>query len=138
PVPSIPLPTSPKAKTFGEFMLVFTGEMGEERPENGSVGAVVGKLIQGAPYTGQLYVAGRDAQGQIVTFIVDPKGTRVLNGFDASGQLHSTPALWTGSQAQKDIDPLFPIVSPLAFSQILNKVTRIKQAAFQTTLLGGM
>jgi hypothetical protein len=140
PVPSIPLPTSPKAKTFGEFMLVFTGEMGQERPDptSGSVGAVVGKLIQGAPYTGQLYVAGRDAQGRLVTFIVDPKGTRVLNGFDANGQSHSTPALWTGSSTQTDIDPLFPIVNPIAFSQILNKVIRIKQAAFQTSLLGGM
>src|SRR5262249_15484893 len=70
--------------------------------------------------------------------IVDPKGTRVLNGLDASGQSHSTPAFWTGSSTQTDIDPLFPVVNPLFFSQILNKVTRIKQAGFQTSVLGGM
>jgi hypothetical protein len=36
---------TPAPKTAGEYMLVFKGEMGEEEPSNGSVGAVAAKTV---------------------------------------------------------------------------------------------
>jgi len=62
PVPRIVAPLLPQPKTPTSTSLVFTGEMGQEMPDNGSVGAVVSKLIKGTPYHGELYVAGLDAQ----------------------------------------------------------------------------
>lgn len=39
-------PTSPAPKNAGEFMLVFKGDMGEEKAVNGAVGALAAKFIQ--------------------------------------------------------------------------------------------
>lgn len=39
-------PTNPAPKASGEYMLVFKGSMGEEKAENGVVGAVIAKRIQ--------------------------------------------------------------------------------------------
>jgi photosystem II stability/assembly factor-like uncharacterized protein len=47
PLPSFPPPTNPPPAKEGEYMLVFTGTMGEEQPVNGSVGAVAAKQIIG-------------------------------------------------------------------------------------------
>lgn len=73
PVPGIVPPVLPAPKTLGEYILVFSGEMGEERPENGSVGAVVAKAIVN-PYNGVLYLAGLDGAGQLQFFKVDKNG----------------------------------------------------------------
>ncbi|MHB9118458.1 MAG: phospholipase C/P1 nuclease family protein [Burkholderiales bacterium] len=44
-------PTNPAPKTDGEYMLVSKGSMGEEKAENGAVGAVIAKRIQGSGAT---------------------------------------------------------------------------------------
>jgi len=85
PVPGVPQPVSPPAKTLGEFMLVFTGEMGNEKPENGSVGAVVAKAIIN-PYSGALYVSGLNAAGQLQVFKVDKNGVSLPDGSDVVAQ----------------------------------------------------
>ena len=41
------IPTDPAPKRFGEYMLVFKGDMGEETTGNGNMGAVVAKKIGG-------------------------------------------------------------------------------------------
>lgn len=126
------------AKAPGEYMLVFDGDMGEEKadPPNGVVGAVAAKLIRPGPYRGALYVAGLDAQNRIVTFKVDPEGLRVLNGPDANGQLRFTPAAFQSAN-QRDIDPLFPIVQSHN-GAVLPKLERVKQVEFESSGLGGM
>jgi hypothetical protein len=68
-------PTSPKAPD--EYMLVFSGQMGEERPDTGIIGAVAAKSVS-APYNGVLYVVGVDANGQRVALRWDKTGTRVV------------------------------------------------------------
>ena len=40
-------PTDPAPRFPGEYMLVFNGEMGNEAPDAGNVGAVVGKYLSG-------------------------------------------------------------------------------------------
>ncbi|MBI3301592.1 MAG: hypothetical protein HYZ72_05890 [Deltaproteobacteria bacterium] len=44
-VPTFAPPTTPAPKTPGEYLLVFKGEMGEEKPVNGSIGAVVAQYV---------------------------------------------------------------------------------------------
>jgi hypothetical protein len=68
-------PTSPRAPD--EYMLVFSGQMGEERPDTGIIGAVAAKSVT-APYNGVLYVVGVDANGQRVALRWDKTGTRVV------------------------------------------------------------
>lgn len=46
--PAFDVPTDPAPKTPGEYMLVFTGTLGEEAPVNGSRGAVVAKSVKPA------------------------------------------------------------------------------------------
>jgi len=89
-VPGIVPPVLPAPKTLGEYILVFSGEMGEEKAENGSVGAVVGKAIQN-PYTGAIYLAGLDANGQLLSLRMDKSGLKVLRGFDISKQDANNP-----------------------------------------------
>lgn len=67
------------ARTLGEYMLVFSGEMGEERPENGGVGAVVAKAITN-PYNGALYLAGEDSAGLLHFLKVDKNGLSDATG----------------------------------------------------------
>jgi hypothetical protein len=74
------VPTDPPPKAIGEYMLVFSGELGEEKPADGERGAVVGKAIVN-PYSGVLYLAGEDATGQLRFFKVDKGGVS-----DATGQ----------------------------------------------------
>lgn len=40
-----PKADDPEPEKPGEYILVFRGEMGQEKPENGSVGAVAGKVV---------------------------------------------------------------------------------------------
>jgi hypothetical protein len=129
-------PQVPAPKTPGEYMLVFKGEMGEEKPGEGAAGAVAGKLIRAPVYRGALYVAGLNAQNRVVTFKVDPAGLRVLNGPDANGQLRSTPVGWQFA-GQKDIDPLFPVVNSFA-KAVQPRLRRVKQPTFEAGGLGGM
>jgi len=79
PVPGFTPPTTPAPKVLGEYMLVFSGEMGEEKPENGSVGAVVAKAITN-PYSGALYLAGEDGAGQLQFFKIDKQGVSNVTG----------------------------------------------------------
>jgi hypothetical protein len=124
------------AKTPDEYMLVFNGDMGEEKAESGGVGAVAAKLLRAAPYRGALYVSGLDAQGQLVTFKVDTRGLRVLNGRDEQGQIHSTPNTWS-SPNQTDIDPLHSVVQTYG-DTVLPRLSRVKQVIFQNAGLGGL
>lgn len=79
PVPGFTPPTTPAAKVLGEYMLVFSGEIGDEKPENGSVGAVVAKAITN-PYSGALYLAGEDSAGQLQFFKIDKQGVSNVTG----------------------------------------------------------
>jgi hypothetical protein len=69
--------TSPKVAN--EYMLVFNGNMGEEREDktNGVLGAVAAKSIT-TPYNSALYLLGVDAAGQRVALRADKTGTRVV------------------------------------------------------------
>jgi hypothetical protein len=72
-------PTSPKARD--EYMLVFRGNLGQER-EDLSLdvpGAVAAKMVA-APYNGVLYLLGADAQNQRIALRVDKTGTHVVPG----------------------------------------------------------
>lgn len=124
-------PVSPAPKSPDEYMLVFSGDMGEEKADKdkGMVGAVVGKKISN-PYNGALYIAGLDAQNRIVTFKVDPEGMRILNGPGPDGQVRFTSNFWS-SPSQKDIDPLFPIIQDFG-GAVLSKLNRMKQVVFQS------
>jgi hypothetical protein len=78
------------AKTSGTYMLVFRGNMGEEKRGDGTTtngyGAVVGRTVTAVPLEA-LYIAGMDASGQIISLRVDETGTHLLNGPDATGVL---------------------------------------------------
>ena len=78
PVSAFPAQT-PAPKTLGEYMLVFTGDMGEERADadNGVVGAVVSKKV-GTPYAGVLYFVGLDAANQRHYFKLDRNGLSTI------------------------------------------------------------
>jgi hypothetical protein len=78
-VDPFPVPANPAPKLAGDYMLVFAGDMGEEKadPASATVGAVVGKRIT-APYNGALYLAGRTGTGLFVFFKVDRNGVSVL------------------------------------------------------------
>lgn len=89
-VPGFVPPSSPPPKTPGEYMLVFSGDMGEERAEAGGVGAVVGKQIRNE-YKGALYVLGMDANGVLTSFRADKDGTKVLSGWDISKRDANNP-----------------------------------------------
>ena len=78
-VPGFTPPTTPAPKVLGEYMLVFSGEIGDEKPENGSVGAVVAKAITN-PYSGALYLAGEDSAGQLQFFKIDKQGVSNVTG----------------------------------------------------------
>ncbi len=71
-------PLSPKV--VNEYMLVFNGNMGEEREDaaNGIIGAVAAKAVV-TPYNGVLYLIGANAAGQRVSFRADQSGTRIVN-----------------------------------------------------------
>ncbi len=79
PVPGFTPPTTPAPKVLGEYMLVFSGDMGEEKQDAGSIGAVVAKAITN-PYSGALYLAGEDGAGQLQFFKIDKQGVSNVTG----------------------------------------------------------
>lgn len=77
------------AQEVGKYMLVFRGDMGNEKQGDGSTGhsgygAVVGRMVTAAPLEA-LYIAGMDAAGQVISLRVDETGTHLINGPDANG-----------------------------------------------------
>lgn len=78
-LPAGQIATPADARTLNEYMLVFTGDMGEEKAdaEKGLVGAVVGKQIRNE-YHGALYILGQQANGALVSLRVDRAGTQVI------------------------------------------------------------
>lgn len=74
-------PVSPSPKNPGEYMLVFNGKLGEETPELGSAGAVVGKLVTN-PYNGVLYIAGEDSARRLIFFKIDRSGISNITGIN--------------------------------------------------------
>jgi len=121
------------AKTLSEYMLVFTGEMGQETPANSGVGAVVGKAIKN-PYLGGLYLAGLDANNQILSLKVDPSGVTVLSGFDISQADSAHPdGVFVGNFGK--FDPLQRVLGTMAFEgfSTLPKSYLTKQASIDPT-----
>jgi hypothetical protein len=112
---SPPFDDSPTAVLVpNEYMLVFNGDMGEEKAANGSVGAVVAKTIKAA-YNGAIYVRVKNADG-LATLRVDKNGTRYVQAgeFDPLKgpwnfeQLHSQgQRAYLTKQVEFAKDPLF-------------------------------
>lgn len=111
------------AKTSAEYLLVFAGDLGEEKADeaNGGVGAVAARFIP-APSGGTLYIAALDANNRYVGLRVDRSGTRIISS--------------------SEYDPLLPVVRgyPIGFSDYYYYVTpkahALKQVAFRQTLNG--
>ncbi|HZR01805.1 MAG TPA: hypothetical protein VFA81_01375 [Burkholderiales bacterium] len=108
------------AGTPGKYLIVFRGDMGDEKRgdglSNAAQGAVVGQVVTAAPLEA-LYVAGIDAGGRLITLRVDETGTHLLSGPDPSGVIRDT----------FDFDPL----RSLGASGALNgRPYYVKQASF--------
>ena len=104
----------------GKYLLVFRGDMGDERRgdqfTNGAQGAVIGQVVTAPPLEG-LYVSGLDSNGRLITLRVDERGTHLLSGPDSTGTL----------QDSREFDPL----RSLGTSGTLNqRGYYIKQAKF--------
>lgn len=82
-------PVDPAPKSAGEYMLVFNGTLGEEKAEEGTVGAVVGKQIRA--FSGTLYVSALDNLGRRVSLKADTSGTRVVQAGEFDPLLFATP-----------------------------------------------
>jgi len=82
------------AKTPGEYLLVFKGDMGEEKADeaNGVTGAVAAKLVSAPGANGTLYILARNNLNRLQTLKVDKTGTASATDFDpfgASGDVSS-------------------------------------------------
>jgi hypothetical protein len=118
---SLTLPTNPAPKKQGDFMLVFNGDMGEEKQAKDasgnamSPGAVVAKHV--SVKGGTLYLVGADSMGRIISFKADESGTHLISGYDPSGKY----------VAAKEFDPLPQMVSmsggyPIAQTSLTKQV----------------
>src|SRR5713101_4044055 len=120
PVTGFIPPTTPAPKRVGEYMLVFAGDMGEEKADaaSGVVGAVAAKHIEVT--AGGLYLAAVDTNNNYVGLRVDKNGTKVLSA--------------------ADFDPLGSIVIGQTFPQIQfiirGDAHTHKQVAFAPTVNG--
>jgi hypothetical protein len=87
-VPGFTMPSNPAPKAGSQFVLVFAGDMGEERadPASGVVGAVVGKVF--TPYEGALYFAAKNSSGHMVYFKLNREG------FSALAPNETNPLIW--------------------------------------------
>jgi hypothetical protein len=109
---SIRIDSPADAKQAGKYMLVFLGDMGEEKRGDGSptggfaFGAVVGKLVTAVPLEA-LYIAGIDNGGRVISLRVDESGTHLINGPDANGVVRQS----------QEFDPVRGLVAP----NVLNK-----------------
>jgi hypothetical protein len=108
-------PTSPKSAN--EYMLVFRGNLGQERedPSLGIPGAVAAKMVA-APYNSVLYILAADAANQRIAIRVDKTGTRVV----PSSEFH----------------PLRNITIPAAIGSVLPKAYASKQVRFTQSTFG--
>ena len=109
------------ASVPGKYVLVFNGDQGQEKPANGSLGAVIGKIATVQHLAG-LYVAGLDAQGQLIYLRVDRGGTHILSQSDFN-PLEKAPL------------PSLPSDTP--FPGYVSKVYKFKQVKFGTDATGG-
>lgn len=109
------------ASVPGKYVLVFNGDQGQEKPANGSLGAVIGKIATVQHLAG-LYVAGLDAQGQLVYLRVDRGGTHILSQSDFN-------------PLEKASLPSLPSDTP--FPGYVSKVYKFKQVKFGTDATGG-
>lgn len=84
PVSSQPLDFAPPAdaKTKGRYVLVFSGDEGDEVAGAGALGAVAGKIVDVRHVPEGLFVAGLDAAGKTVYLRADATGTHVLGPGD--------------------------------------------------------
>lgn len=139
-VPAFSVPTNPPPKS-SEYVLVFTGEMGAEKPMNPDQpqGAVVGKVVRGPTYGGALYVAGVDASGNVVSFKVDTGGVSILSGPDISKADANNPNGVLVTNGGK-FDPLGRVyaVAKARGDELYTtpRAYTTKQVEFEETLLG--
>jgi len=129
PVPGFVPPSSPPPRTPGEYMLVFSGDMGEEKAEAGGVGAVVGKQIRNE-YKGALYIVGVDANGVITSVRADKDGTEVLNGWDISKRDANNPNGVFIPPSVNVFDPLGSLYRGSATKSVQDKIYAYKQAEY--------
>jgi hypothetical protein len=122
--------TPADARTPGEYVLVFRGDMGEEKASEaqGFVGAVAAKVVK-APKPSSLYIAGLDAYNRVLTLKVDSRGMRQLNGYDAAGVLKYTDYRFPADQFQ-DLDPVYvSVVNQWYYGRpSIPKLAHIRQA----------
>lgn len=112
----------------GEYILVFNGNMGQEKAVDGTVGAVAAKKV--GVRDGALYIAGTTRSGAPISLKVDRYGTRILNGPNAYGMPISTPATCC-TEKQNDFDPISNFhVSSSTETQGLLFADHIKQVSF--------
>lgn len=122
------------AKTPGEYVLVFRGDMGEEKHSGDFVGAVAAKVVK-APKPSSLYIAGVDALNRVLTFKVDSNGMRQLNGYDANGQPLATD-FRTPPGSLRDIDPVYEALKGQYYGQVsIPRLPRVRQAVFTDGIL---
>ena len=74
--------TPADAETPEEYILVFDGDMGEEKASSSNVGAVTAKVIK-APGS-KLYLVGFDTRGRKMYMKADGAGVRIIDGWDAN------------------------------------------------------
>jgi hypothetical protein len=129
PVPGFVPPSTPPPKTPGEYMLVFSGDMGEEKAEGGNVGAVVGKLIRNE-YKGALYVVGVDANGVITSLRADKDGTKVLYGWDISKRDANNPNGVFVPPSINEFDPLGLLYGSSVAKPVRDKIYAYKQVEY--------
>jgi hypothetical protein len=79
--------TPDDAKTPGEYLLVFSGDMGEEKADeaNGVMGAVAAKFVSAPGANGTLYILTRNVFNRLQTLKVDKTGTASATDFDPFG-----------------------------------------------------
>jgi hypothetical protein len=118
PVTGFVPPTTPAPKRVGEYMLVFAGDIGEEKADaaSGVVGAVAAKFIEVT--AGALYIASVDANNNYVGLRVDKNGTKVLSvgDFDPLQNV----VIWFDSGFGIHFSGITPLMKQVAFTQTLN------------------
>ena len=129
PVPGFVPPSTPPPKTPGEYMLVFSGDMGEEKAEAGSVGAIVAKQIRNE-YKGALYVLGVDADGVITSLRADRDGTKVLSGWDISRRDANNPNGVFVPPSTNVFDPLGLLYGSSIAKPVRDKIHAYKQVEY--------
>jgi hypothetical protein len=126
PVAAFAPPTDPEPKKPLAYMLVFRGDIGEEKATAQTVGAVAAKLVTARPGLG-LYLLGVDASGNAVTMKVDSRGLRVIRGLDATGAF---------IQNDQEFDPFQGGVPRNNPTGVVAQAHQLKQVVFQPSVTG--